>query len=324
MVRSQIAAVALATSLVAPPSLLRAQVSSQLLAQARTQIAHHRLDSAGVLLKTVADDARADSSGRAEAFLWLGVVAFYTGHDSSATESFREALRHDVLLVGAPVLANLDSTLADTWEGEQTKAVCGEMLPAWGWPPDAGASAMNRQARAAAQGPEITSGPELWYPDRLRNASIQGRVLVRAIVDASGRAEKGSVRILTTPNDGFNDSVLDYMRNARFRPATVDGGHVRSCVVVPIDFKITRRSESCAEGRMATVTNPLPVDVDVHFMDTAGSSTFLGVARSSTTTQFDVPAASLGRVYVSLSDRGPYASSRELQRVRIQESCRRR
>jgi TonB family protein len=240
MARSQSCIALLATVLVALPSLLRAQVSSQLLSQARAQIAAHRLDSAAVLLRSVALDQRADSTGRAEAFLWLGVVAFYAGQDSSARQSFREALRHDELLVGAPVLANLDSTLADIWEGEQTKALCGELVPAWGWPPDPlRATAMNREARLA-QGPETISRNALWYPPKLRSASIQGRVLVRAIVDADGRPEHGSVRILSTPHHGFNDSVLDYTQHAQFRPATADGKHVRSCVVMPIDFRIAR------------------------------------------------------------------------------------
>ena len=36
--------------------------------------------------------------------------------------------------------------------------------------------------------PEVLSGPQLQYPDLLRQAGVQGRVLVQAIIDTSGRA----------------------------------------------------------------------------------------------------------------------------------------
>jgi TonB family protein len=98
---------------------------------------------------------------------------------------------------------------------------------------------MNAEARAA-QAPEIVSGPPLWYPDNLRRAFIQGRVLVRAIIDSSGKAERGSVRVLFTPNPGFNQPVIDYTEHAQFSVAVSRGVRTRSCVVIPVDFKIKR------------------------------------------------------------------------------------
>src|SRR6266705_6756024 len=44
--------------------------------------------------------------------------------------------------------------------------------------------------------PDLLSGPQPLYRDLLRQAGVQGRVLVQAIIDTSGRAEPPSVKII--------------------------------------------------------------------------------------------------------------------------------
>lgn len=88
--------------------------------------------------------------------------------------------------------------------------------------------------------PEVLSGPSLVYPDLLRQAGVQGRVLVQAIIDTSGRAEPPSVKIIQSPNPGFDQSAKNYVLRALFRPARVHGRAVRVLVNLPIDFKIKR------------------------------------------------------------------------------------
>ncbi len=88
--------------------------------------------------------------------------------------------------------------------------------------------------------PEILSGPPLSYPDLLRQAGVQGRVLVQAILDTLGRAEPQSVKILESPNPGFEFSARDYVLHAMFRPARIHGRAVRVLVNIPIDYKIKR------------------------------------------------------------------------------------
>lgn len=89
--------------------------------------------------------------------------------------------------------------------------------------------------------PEVLSGPRLAYPHALRMAGIQGRVLVRAIIDTNGRAEPASIRILQSPDTGFDQSARDFVLQAQFRPARVKGHAVRVLVNLPIDYKIRRR-----------------------------------------------------------------------------------
>jgi len=88
--------------------------------------------------------------------------------------------------------------------------------------------------------PEVLSGPQLQYPDLLRQAAIQGRVLVQAIIDTSGRAEPQSVKVIQSPNPGFDQSARNYVLRALFRPARVHGRAVRVLINLPIDFKIKR------------------------------------------------------------------------------------
>jgi protein TonB len=86
--------------------------------------------------------------------------------------------------------------------------------------------------------PEPLSGPPLQYPELLRQAQIQGRVLVEAIIDTTGRAEGNSIKVVQSPHPGFDQSAKNYMRQALFRPARVHGRPVRVLVRLPIDFKL--------------------------------------------------------------------------------------
>ena len=88
--------------------------------------------------------------------------------------------------------------------------------------------------------PEMLSGPSLNYPDLLREAGVQGRVLVQAIIDTTGRAEPSSVKIIQSPNPGFDQPAKNYVLRALFRPGRVHGRAVRVLLNLPIDFKIRR------------------------------------------------------------------------------------
>ena len=86
--------------------------------------------------------------------------------------------------------------------------------------------------------PAVLSGPTLQFPELLRQAQIQGRVLVQAIIDTLGRAEPASVKVLQSPNPGFDQSAKSYVLKALFRPARVHGRAVRVLIQIPIDFRL--------------------------------------------------------------------------------------
>lgn len=77
------------------------------------------------------------------------------------------------------------------------------------------------------------------YPELLRAAGIQGRVVVQAIIDTAGRAEPASIKIVRTPNVEFNQSARDWITKVLFRPARVRGQAVRVLIELPIDYRIS-------------------------------------------------------------------------------------
>ncbi len=86
--------------------------------------------------------------------------------------------------------------------------------------------------------PAVLSAPQLVFPDLLRQAGIQGRVMVQAIIDTMGSAEPSSLKILRSPNPGFDQSAENYVLKTLFRPARVHGRAVRVLVQVPVSFML--------------------------------------------------------------------------------------
>ena len=85
---------------------------------------------------------------------------------------------------------------------------------------------------------EIVSAAPLEYPPALRQAGLQGRVTVQAVIDTLGRAEPASLKVIARPNTAFDESARAYVLNAVFRPARVKGRAVRVLIRVPVDYRI--------------------------------------------------------------------------------------
>jgi len=88
--------------------------------------------------------------------------------------------------------------------------------------------------------PALLSAPPPPYPDLLKQSGIEGRVLLRAIVDTTGHAEPNSVEIISSPNPGFNVPARMWVLRAVFRPARLHGQAVRVHVTLPIDYSLRR------------------------------------------------------------------------------------
>ena len=88
--------------------------------------------------------------------------------------------------------------------------------------------------------PELLSHPPVVYPPLLQQAGIEGRVMVQAIVDTTGRIEPNSVRVVESANPGFDQPAKVAVLKSLFRPGRVYGRAVRVLVAIPIDFKIGR------------------------------------------------------------------------------------
>src|SRR5439155_20024286 len=97
--------------------------------------------------------------------------------------------------------------------------------------------------------PSILSGPQLVYPDLLRQAGIQGRVIVQVIVDTTGRAEPNSVKVLQSPNPGFDQPAKNYVLKSLYRPARVHGRAVRVLVNQPLGLMVTVYASNCLRSK---------------------------------------------------------------------------
>ena len=95
-------------------------------------------------------------------------------------------------------------------------------------------------ARIVEEQPQLLSHPALRYPEVLRQAGIEGRVLVEAVLDSLGRPESGSLRVVSSAHPLFDPEALGVVQGSRYRPGRIAGRAVRVRVQVPVTFEIRR------------------------------------------------------------------------------------
>lgn len=78
------------------------------------------------------------------------------------------------------------------------------------------------------------------YPEPLRQAGIDGRVLVRFTVDTLGRIDPASVQIVETTHEQFSRAVRAALGAFRFRPAEASGRKVPALAEMPFEFALKR------------------------------------------------------------------------------------
>ena len=78
------------------------------------------------------------------------------------------------------------------------------------------------------------------YPEVLRQTNVEGAVIAEWVVDTVGTADPASFRVLESSHPLFSDAVRDVLPHMRFRPATLQGRHVRQLVRQQFRFEIDR------------------------------------------------------------------------------------
>jgi periplasmic protein TonB len=76
------------------------------------------------------------------------------------------------------------------------------------------------------------------YPASLREAGIQGRVVVQFVVDTVGRAELDELQVVETPHPQFVESVRAALAHYRFTVGEAAGRKVRTRVQMPFEFTL--------------------------------------------------------------------------------------
>lgn len=105
--------------------------------------------------------------------------------------------------------------------------------------PSAGSSESQGLAVLGSEsGPEVLTGPLPLYPELLRQARIQGRVVLEAIIDTTGRVWRDSIVVVAATHPEFVASARRALLATLFRPAFVAGRAVRVRVRIPFEFTI--------------------------------------------------------------------------------------
>ena len=86
----------------------------------------------------------------------------------------------------------------------------------------------------------MLAGPVPAYPELLRQAGVQGRVVLEAVIDTAGHVEPGSLVVVAAAHPGFVAAARQAVAATLFRPARVRGRAVRVRVRIPMDCALRR------------------------------------------------------------------------------------
>jgi periplasmic protein TonB len=95
-------------------------------------------------------------------------------------------------------------------------------------------------AKEVQQAAVQASDHAIRYPDELRNMSMTGEVLVRFIVEPTGKVRPGSITVVRSSHPLFTKAVTDGLPLLRFYPARVGGIPVAQLVEEPFTFSLMR------------------------------------------------------------------------------------
>jgi protein TonB len=88
--------------------------------------------------------------------------------------------------------------------------------------------------------PLLLSSPPLRYPPLLRDAGIEGEVVIEVVVGADGRPELETLRIVSSTNRGFEAAARAALASSVYRPGKMRGEAVRVLIRQPVRFAILR------------------------------------------------------------------------------------
>lgn len=93
-------------------------------------------------------------------------------------------------------------------------------------------------ARVADEAPRLIDHPPVRYPEIMRQAGIEARVMVEAVLDTLGRAEPSSLRVVRSGGTAFDDEARAVVAGSRYRAARLGGRAVRVRIQVPVSFAL--------------------------------------------------------------------------------------
>jgi protein TonB len=78
------------------------------------------------------------------------------------------------------------------------------------------------------------------YPSQLKDSGVEGTVMVQFVVNESGRAETGTLKVLSSSNPAFTAAVKEALPRMKFSAAQIWGKKVSQLVQMPFQFHLQR------------------------------------------------------------------------------------
>lgn len=75
------------------------------------------------------------------------------------------------------------------------------------------------------------------YPASAKEAGIQGKVLIKAIIDEKGNVVK--TKVVESVNADCDKAAMDAIKKTKFTPGIKDNKPVKAEVVIPVMFKLS-------------------------------------------------------------------------------------
>lgn len=85
--------------------------------------------------------------------------------------------------------------------------------------------------------PRVIRVPALKYPFEAAKEGIEGRVVIRLVVDSDGKAQEPDI-VESDPEGIFDETALETIVKYKFKPAVKDGKNVDCIVRVPVKFEM--------------------------------------------------------------------------------------
>jgi protein TonB len=84
----------------------------------------------------------------------------------------------------------------------------------------------------------LSGNPSPRYPEALRRAAVRGEVVIQVVIDTTGRADMGTVRVMSSDHALLTSAVIDALPRARFLPAETGGRKVRMWAMQSFVFEV--------------------------------------------------------------------------------------
>lgn len=105
------------------------------------------------------------------------------------------------------------------------------------------------EPNAGKPGQQVPGTGPLHYPEALRSASVEGVVHAQFVVDADGRYQEGTFKVIKSSHELFTQAVKDALPDMRFYAADVGGMKVKQFVQKTFTFSLADSAHPASQPR---------------------------------------------------------------------------